>query len=87
MAKVEVFIAGTYLCDAMVKQVKELACSKCDVVIYGLDQCSTTAENESIAKSYGIHSIPSVVINGEVIDVEKMKIARLNGLSKIVRHD
>lgn len=50
MANIEVFIAGTYLCEDIVKQVNELACSKCDVVIYDLHQSSATAEWIDIAK-------------------------------------
>ncbi|RNB81942.1 glutaredoxin [Brevibacillus panacihumi] len=73
MAKIEVFIAGTYLCEDIVKQVNEFACSKCDVVIYDLYPSNANTEMEDLAKQYGVQSVPCVVLNGNVIDVEKVK--------------
>ncbi|MUT64854.1 glutaredoxin [Paenibacillus sp. NEAU-GSW1] len=87
MAKIEVFTADTYLCEDLLKQVKELACSKCEVVVYDLTQSNVTAELKDIARSYGIQSIPSVVLNGRMVDVEKIKSGKLNGLAKPAQHD
>lgn len=82
MANIEVFIAGTYLCEDIVKQVNELACSKCDAVIYDLHQSSATAEWIDIAKRYGVQSVPCVALNGKRFDVEKVKKAKVDGVLK-----
>lgn len=76
MARIEVFTAGTYLCEEIVNQVQEAACSKCEVVVYDLHQSNATAEMEEIAKRYGVQSLPCVVLNGKVMDVEKVKRAK-----------
>lgn len=82
MAKIEVFIAGTYLCEDIVKQVNEFACSKCDVVIYDLHPSNANTEREDLAKRYGVQSVPCVVLNGKVIDVEKVKKEKINATVK-----
>ncbi|HWO97461.1 MAG TPA: glutaredoxin [Bacillus sp. (in: firmicutes)] len=74
MAKrVEVFTAGSYLCHDVVKQVKNLACPKCEIVVYDLSRKSSTTEWEQKARAYGIQSIPAVAIGGRIIDFNKLK--------------
>jgi hypothetical protein len=70
MAKrlVEVFTSGCYLCEDVVKQVKELACDNCEVVVYDLNKGCDTNECEVKAKQYGLRSVPAVAINGELVD-------------------
>jgi len=87
MAKIEVFTAGTYLCADTVNQVKKLACSKCEIVVYDLNQFNATAESKDIAKLYGVQSIPSVVMNGKMISAETIQKAKAKGLSNVVQHD
>jgi glutaredoxin 3 len=67
--KVEIFIAGCPLCDETVQLVKNLSCPSCDVVIYDL------RENEGIgkAKEYGINSVPTVVVDGNILDCCKRR--------------
>ncbi|MBD0383155.1 glutaredoxin [Paenibacillus sp. WST5] len=79
MAKVEIFTADCYLCDDVVQQVNDLACSKCEVVVYDLNKTTVTSESEDKAKAYGIQFVPAVAINGKLIDLEllKRKDARL----------
>ncbi|WP_342044968.1 glutaredoxin [Bacillus sp. OTU530] len=71
--KIEVFTAGSYLCDGVVEQVKQLACPKCEVVVYDLNKNNSTTEWEQKSKAYGIQSIPSVAMDGKIIDLTKLK--------------
>ncbi|WP_044642094.1 hypothetical protein [Risungbinella massiliensis] len=71
--KVEIFTAGSYLCDATVKQVQNLVCSHCEVIIYNLNKESVTPQWEDAAKAYSIRSIPTVVLDGKVINIEGLK--------------
>lgn len=70
MAKplVEVFTAGCPLCDDTVKLVRELACDNCEVLIYDLHQGCATNECREKAVEYGIHRIPSIVVNGKLAE-------------------
>lgn len=70
MAKrlVEVFTSGCYVCEDVVKQVKDLACSNCEVIVYDLNK-----KCETKAKAYGVKSIPTVAINGKLVDCCKNK--------------
>ncbi len=70
MAKrlVEIFTAGCYVCDSVVKQVKDLACSNCEVVVYDLNKKCDTNECEDKARAYGVKSVPAVAINGKLVD-------------------
>lgn len=60
---VEVFTAGCPLCDETVALVKKLACPSCDVKIYNL-----TAGGMDKAKQYGVTSVPTVVVDGKILD-------------------
>lgn len=61
--KVEVFTAGCPLCDKAVKLVKELACASCEVTIYDLRR-----QGYDKAREYGVTSVPTVVVNGKIVD-------------------
>jgi DNA-binding transcriptional MerR regulator len=65
-AKIEVFVDNSPLSTNVIQKVKELACSKCEVIVYESDY-------EDKMKAYGIECIPAVVMNGKVVDVEKIK--------------
>jgi hypothetical protein len=62
--RVEVFTAGCAVCQGVVEMVNELACPNCDVTIYNLNK------NEGVneAKVYGVTGLPSVVVNGELLE-------------------
>ncbi len=65
---VEVFIAGCPLCDEAVKMVRELACERCEVTVYDLREgCATNECREKVAR-YGIHRVPTVVVDGKLVD-------------------
>ncbi|UCG91271.1 MAG: thioredoxin family protein [candidate division WOR-3 bacterium] len=61
--KVEVFTAGCFLCDEVVKMVRSLACSDCEVLVYDLH-----GEGIDKAKEYGVNSVPTVVVDGKIVD-------------------
>lgn len=61
--KVEVFTGGCPLCDETVQLVKELSCSSCDVTVYNLRE-----KGMDKAKEYGVNSVPTVVVNGKILD-------------------
>lgn len=65
---VEVFTSGCYVCEDVVKQVKEVACENCEVVVYDLNKGGDTNEWETKAKQYGVQSVPAVAINGELVE-------------------
>jgi hypothetical protein len=70
MAKrlVEVFTAGCFVCDGVIKQVKDLACDNCEVVVYDLNKKCDSNECEEKARAYGVHAVPAVAINGALVD-------------------
>lgn len=61
--KVEIFVAGCPLCDETAKLVKELSCQSCDVTVYNLRE-----KGMDKAKEYGVNSVPTVVVNGKILD-------------------
>lgn len=79
---VEVFTAGCNVCEEVVQQVKDLACSNCEVVVYDLNKKCDTNECETKAKAYGVKSVPAVAVNGKLvsnngIDINALKAAGL----------
>ncbi len=61
--KVEVFVAGCPLCDETVNLVKELSCPSCDIKIYNLRK-----EGKDKARKYGVNSVPTVVVDGKILN-------------------
>lgn len=75
--KVEVFTSGCYLCEETVSLVKELACPNCDVSIYNLQEPCDSKECIDKAKEYGVASVPTVVIDGKIVECcQRDKISR-----------
>jgi glutaredoxin len=62
--KIEVFSAGCPLCEDTVNLVNKLACESCDISV--LDMKKPEVANR--AKTLGIRSVPSVVIDGKLAD-------------------
>ncbi|MGM0875814.1 MAG: thioredoxin family protein [Bacillota bacterium] len=75
--KIEVFTDGSSLSDRLVAKVKGLACSKCEIVVYDLSHNNVTRESEKKAKAYGIDSVPMVVLDGKLVDPEKLQKEKL----------
>ena len=65
---VEVFTSGCFLCEDTVKLVQELACPSCDVQIYDLSEPCESQECIEKAKIYGINSVPTVVVDGTIVE-------------------
>lgn len=60
--KIEIFSAGCTACDETVAIVKRIVCSSCDIEILDMHDPAVAAK----AKSYGIHTVPAVVIEGQL---------------------
>lgn len=66
--KVEVFTAGCKFCSALEIQVREVVTDKHEVVVYNLNDESCSSEYYELAKNYGINTVPSIVINEELLN-------------------
>ncbi len=75
--KVEVFIAGCPLCDDAVKLVQSVACPNCEVKVYDLREGCATNECRDLASRYGVKTVPSVVVDGQLADC-----CRTNGVNE-----
>jgi glutaredoxin 3 len=62
--KVEVFSAGCAVCDEVIEVVKRAACPSCEVIVHNMKDINVA----ELAKSLGIRSVPSVVIDGKLAD-------------------
>ena len=65
---VEIFTAGCPVCDPVVQLVKETSCDNCEITIYDLvKQCEEKTCTDKM-RQYGINRVPSIVVNGELLD-------------------
>ncbi len=62
--KVEVFSAGCAACNEVIEIVKRAACPSCEVIVHDMKDINVAKR----AKSLGIRSVPSVVIDGKLAD-------------------
>ena len=58
--KVEIFSAGCAVCNDAIEIVKRAACPSCEVIVHDMNDIKVAAR----AKSLGIRSVPSVIIDG-----------------------
>ena len=61
---IEMFSAGCPACEETVTLVNQLACPSCDITVLDIQN----PQAASRAKSLGIRSVPTVVINGTRAD-------------------
>ncbi|MCQ6560253.1 glutaredoxin [Paenibacillus mendelii] len=75
-ATIEIFADSSPESRRVVDEVKALACSKCEVIVYNMNEGSSTAGGQDKAGAYGITALPAVTINGRIIDVERLTRAK-----------
>lgn len=62
--KIEIFSAGCPACEETIALVNRIACPSCEVEVLDMHQPPVAAK----AKTYGIRSVPAVVIDGKLAD-------------------
>ncbi len=62
--KIEIFSAGSAVCEAAIARLNDIACPSCEVTTLDMD-ASGIAER---AGALGIRSLPAVVIDGKLAD-------------------
>jgi hypothetical protein len=62
--KVEVFSAGCPACQTAIELVNRLACGSCEVSILDMNDSNVAKR----AKSLGIHAVPAVAIDGQLVE-------------------
>ena len=65
---IEIFTAGCPLCEPVVQLVKETACDNCEVIVFNLAKQSKEKTGIDKIKVYGINRVPSIVVNGKLLD-------------------
>ena len=65
---VEVFTAGCPICEETVRLVNSMACPSCEVQIYDLREGCATNECREKATRYGVTAVPSVAVDGVLLD-------------------
>lgn len=65
--KIEVFTAGCKFCNGVETQVREVITNRHEVEIYNLNDEKHSSEYYNKAESYGINSVPAVVVNGKLL--------------------
>jgi len=62
--KIEVFSAGCPACHEVIETVKRAACPSCEVIVRDMKDVAVAKR----AKSLGIRSVPSVMIDGKLAE-------------------
>lgn len=72
--QIEIFTAGCPVCDPMIQIVKELACDNCEVNVYDITKLSDDKPFMFKVGEYGIKQIPSIAIDGVLLDCCKESV-------------
>jgi glutaredoxin 3 len=59
---IEVFSAGCTFCEETIRLIQSIACPSCEIEVHDMHKPEVAAK----AKSYGIQSVPAVVVNGKL---------------------
>lgn len=70
-AKIEIFADDSPAGQAFIRRVQSLACSKCEITIYNVNDAKEEAQAKG--KRYGIKVYPAVVMNGQVVEGERFE--------------
>lgn len=62
--KVEIFSAGCPCCEDTVNLVRNIACCDCEVTVLDMKDEAVAQR----AKALGIHRVPAVVVNDQLLD-------------------
>lgn len=74
--KIEVFTAGCPVCIPVVELVQSMACESCEVEIYDLSKQSDPELYTDKLRQYNVTSLPTVVVNGEKLEVAEGGITK-----------
>ena len=66
--KIEIFTAGCPVCNPIVELVKETASESFEITIYDLAKQFEEEECISKMKEYQINRLPSIAVNGELLN-------------------
>ncbi len=65
--QIEVFTAGSPVCEPVVRLVKETACDNCEITIYNIvEQCDCDCVSK--INDYGIKRLPAIAVDGKLLD-------------------
>jgi len=76
MRSVEIFTAGCPVCEPTIQLVKETACDDCDITIHDLSKDPIDKQATDKLITYGINRIPSIVVDGKLLDWGDRKVTR-----------
>ena len=62
MRRIEVFSAGCVACEETIQLVRSLVCASCEIEVHDMHKPDVAAK----AKSYGVKTVPAIVINGKL---------------------
>ncbi|OJV17281.1 MAG: glutaredoxin [Dyadobacter sp. 50-39] len=74
--KIEVFTAGCPVCKPVVELVQSMACSNCEVEVYDLSRQTDPEFYTDKLKQYKVTVLPTVIVNGEKLDIAEGGITR-----------
>ncbi len=74
--QVEIFTAGCPVCDPVVQLVKDTSCENCEITVYNLREQSKEKNVTDKIKHYGINQVPSVVVDGRLLECCDRAITR-----------
>jgi hypothetical protein len=66
--RVEVFTAGCLICEEAVHLVQSRSCRNCEIQVYDLREGCATNECGAKAARYGITAVPTVVVEGVMLE-------------------
>ena len=61
--KIEVFTSGCPLCEEVIEMIRKNLCQACELIVLDMHEMAVSER----ARNLGVKSVPSVVIDGELV--------------------
>lgn len=62
--EIEIFSAGCPACEIAASRIRDIACPSCDIEVLDMHRADVAAR----ARALGVHSVPAVVIDGQLAE-------------------
>ncbi len=75
---IEIFTDSSRFSNALENQVKDIACSRCSIIVYDANNTDFKSIMELKTAEYGVTTLPAVTISGKLFSLDNLKNGKIS---------